>query len=318
MEPTDPTILTAPNPAMLGPDAKKPTIGNRVRWAVAFLGSAVVLGGGLLFWGDFELFGLAPVGIVIRILALLFAVIGLVAGVGALTAAFRANGKRTALVLGIGLAAVVVFVAGVMVLPFIGALAVPAVLGLFLVAAIGTGETAGSPSFPGWRRGLLALPFALTTIAIVVVGVLHIFVWNPLARIPGLSLDEIYGAMAAANETAVDAQALGWAFFWGVAALAFVVLASIPRMYPVLTARRIVVVGFLLVGVTASLHWLAGFSMGMSLADTFMTSGGDAAVSGPLIALIGLAAMVAALFIGLVPRLVAVEVVDSSPPQPAV
>jgi hypothetical protein len=45
---------------------------------------------------------------------------------------------------------------------------------------------------------------------------------------------------------------------------------------------------------------MAGFSMGMSLADTFATSGGDAAVTGPLIALAGQACVVAALFLALV------------------
>jgi len=47
--------------------------------------------------------------------------------------------------------------------------------------------------------------------------------------------------------------------------------------------------------------------MGMSLADTFGTSGGDAEVTGSLIALIGQAALVAALFVGLVPQSVSGE-----------
>gem|GEM_PF-3797926 len=69
----------------------------------------------------------------------------------------------------------------------------------------------------------------------------------------------------------------------------------------------LVVVGLILVGVTASFHWIAGFTMGMSLADTFGTSGGDAEVTGSLIALIGQAALVAALFVGLVPQSVSGE-----------
>ena len=44
-----------------------------------------------------------------------------------------------------------------------------------------------------------------------------------------------------------------------------------------------------------------GFGMGMGMADAFMTSGGDAAVSGPVLAAIGGVAFVAALLVGLLP-----------------
>lgn len=57
-----------------------------------------------------------------------------------------------------------------------------------------------------------------------------------------------------------------------------------------------------MVGLTAATHWMAGFNMGMSLADTFMTSGGDAAVSGPVIAIVGQTALIAALLVGLAPH----------------
>ncbi|WP_166783852.1 hypothetical protein [Cryobacterium sp. Hz9] len=51
----------------------------------------------------------------------------------------------------------------------------------------------------------------------------------------------------------------------------------------------------------------------MSLADTFMTSGGDAAISGPAIAIAGQMALVAALLIGLTPRRYTAEMVAASP-----
>jgi hypothetical protein len=67
-------------------------------------------------------------------------------------------------------------------------------------------------------------------------------------------------------------------------------------------ARRIAAVGLVLLGATSGFHWFAGFTMGMSLADAFGTSGGDAAWTGPLVAVTGQLALVAALFVALVPR----------------
>lgn len=278
-------------------------ITNRLRWAAAFLGSAAVLGVGTFLRGGRELFSMSTIGFGFSTLALLFGVLGLFACLGALDVAVGVNGRRTALVLGTGVVAVAVFMAALLVMPLIGILAVPAALALFIIVASGTREPSSSRVLPIWRRALLALPFTVLTLVIVAAGVLHITVWNPLARVPGLSLDEIYSAMASANESPVAGFIVGWAIFWAAASLVLLVLACIPWLSSFLTVRRIIVSGLLLVGATAGFTWLAGFNMGMSLADTFMTSGGDAALSGPAISLVGQIALVAALFFGLAPPL---------------
>ncbi len=144
-------------------------------------------------------------------------------------------------------------------------------------------------------------------------GVLHISVWNPLAKVPGLSLDEIYSAMSAAGEAPLDAFFMVWAIFWAAMAVTLPILCGIRGIAWFFTVRRIVVVALLMVGATASFHWLAGFNMGMSLADTFMTSGGDAAISGPAIAIAGQTALVAALLIGLTPHRYTAEIVTAGP-----
>lgn len=288
-------------------------VANRMRWAAALLGSAAVLGVGLFLWGGYEAFTIAPVGLGIQILAFVLATLGLFACLGTLVVAFDSDRRRTVLALGIGVVVVVALMAVVMVMPFLGILAVPAALAALIVAVSGKREQVRPQQLSRRDRLLLALPFTVLALLIVAAGVLHIAVWNPLARVPGLSLDEIYSAMSMAGEAPLAAFIMVWAAFWGAAAVTLPILSSIPRLAWFFTARRIVVAGLLMVGATASLHWLAGFNMGMSLADTFMTSGGDAAMSGPVIAIAGQTALIAALLIGLTPRRYAAETVSARP-----
>jgi hypothetical protein len=151
------------------------------------------------------------------------------------------------------------------------------------------------------RRVLLALPWSALTLIAVLTGALHITVWNPLARVPGLTLDEIYAGMAAADQGTGAAFIVGWAVSWSLAAVILPALCAIPRLDRVLTARRIMVLGLLMLGFTVTFQWTAGFSMGMSMADTFATTGGDAAVTGPVLTIVGMLALVGAILVGLAP-----------------
>ena len=286
---------------------------NRMRWVAALLGSAAVLGVGLFLWGGYESFVLAPIGPVIQILAFLLATLWFFACLGTLVVAFDSDGRRTALALGVGVVVVVALMIGVTLAPLLGILAVPVALAGIIVVVSGKKEPVIPQQLPRRSRIMVSLPFTLLSLMIVAAGVLHIVVWNPLARVPGLSLDEIYLAMSAAKETPLAAFILVWAIFWGLAAMTLPILSSSHRLATFLTARRIVVIGLLTVGAAASFQWFAGFNMGMSLADTFMTSGGDAAASGPVIALVGQTALIAALLIGLAPRRPASEMVTNRP-----
>ena len=167
---------------------------------------------------------------------------------------------------------------------------------------------AGPPGAPtsGMRAGprlALAAVFAAGNLGVILAGVMHILVWNPLARVPGLSLDEVYGRMAAVGEgTLAGGFVGGWAVFWGLATLAYVAACGVPALAPFFSARRVAVLGLFLIGATCAFAWMAGFNMGMSLADTFATSGGVAAVSGPLLSVFGQLSIVAALFLVVAPR----------------
>lgn len=275
---------------------------NRTRWAAAFLGSAVVLSIGLFLWGSYETWAIYPIGFGFETLAFLFGALGLFASVGALVVALDADGRRTARAFGIGALVLLGLLLSVMFVPFTGLLGVPAALAALLVAVSGPKEPVPSSRMPARRRALLALPFTAIALLLIVAGVLHITVWNPVARVPGLTLTEIYSAMSAANETPVATIVIMWAACCGIAAVCLPVLSEIPQFASFTTARRIIVAGLLVVGLTAATHWMAGFNMGMSLADTFMTGGGDAAVSGPVIAIVGQTALIAALLVGLAPH----------------
>ncbi len=282
-------------------------ITRRMRWAAALLGSAAVLGVGSYLRGEILLRGdeptaLAPLGLAFQTLTLLLASLGLFAGLGALVVAFGSNARRTATVLGIGAVSILAGLAGMFVMPVLGILGVPIILAALIVAASGERALTADYPVPAWRRAAIAVPFAVLTLAIIAVGVLHITVWNPLAKVPGMTLDEIYAAMAEANEAPLAGLIVAWAVFWGLAAIMLPILASVPRLSAFFTARRIVVTGLLLAGTTVGFQFFAGFNMGMSLADTFMTTGGDRAMSGSVIATIGQFALVAALIIGLSPR----------------
>ncbi|MFC0682311.1 hypothetical protein ACFFGH_31155 [Lysobacter korlensis] len=151
-------------------------------------------------------------------------------------------------------------------------------------------------------RTMLAAALGVANLAVIAAGAMHILVWNPLARVPGLSLNEIYGQMRAVGEgTAAGGFVASWAGFWSFATVLYVIACALP-LRQVGTRRRVAVAGLLLIGATCILAWTAGFNMGMSLADAFGTGGADAAISGPLLSLAGQLAVAGALFLACAPR----------------
>ena len=285
--------------------------GRRARWAAGLLGAAVVLGVGLFVWGGYRGFAgqgmlggeaLAAVGTALQVAAIVLVVLGAVMALAAVVHA--ASHHRRLVVVGllalpIGITALVGMMLVVPLLGFLGALVGAAVL--LVVSASAPRDSAATVEGARRRRVLLALPWSLLTLAAVATGVAHITVWNPLARVRGLSLDEIYAEMAAANEGTGAAFIAGWAVIWSLAAIALPVLCALPALRRTLTARRIAVIGLLTLGATVFFQWFAGFSMGMGMADTFATTGGDAAISGPVLTIVGQLALVAAILIGLAP-----------------
>ena len=295
---------------------------RRARWALAAFISAGILGTGLIFWGGYGVQGasstfdttlLAAAGFALKLAAISFVVLGLLAAVRALvtqragsrqsdSAAGRASRPRpSSLALWLMVAAVLT-IGALMVVPLV----------VFVVAALATPVvlTIAVTSRPHRERTPIRFATRLTigvatvavTLATVAVGTLHIVAWNPLAAVPGLSLDTIYAQMAAAGESPFALLIWMWAAFWSFTALAFGVACLIPRIGGRMSARALTTSGLIVVGLTLSFHWIAGFNMGMSLADTFAISGGDAAASGPALSILGQLCLVAIVWLALLPR----------------
>lgn len=263
--------------------------GIRIRWAVAFLGAALVLITGhvsTIYYDGAGADVLRGLGLALMIIGILFAVLGLVVGMPFVHGEVRRSGLRTVGLIGLG-AVVVLATAVMMLLPFAGVL-------VLITAAVTVLEYVDRDAAlpPPAARMRLALPFSLAVLALVPFGVLHVLVWNPQVKLPGLSLDEIYGRMSAADQS----LSVAWVILWAVvsigAALAFPLICRRDRLTFVGPPRRTVCAGLILFALAGYSHDISGFSMGMAMADTFeeSPSGGDA---GPGATIIGILAQLA-------------------------
>lgn len=112
----------------------------------------------------------------------------------------------------------------------------------------------------------------LATAVYATIGAFQILVWNPMAAVPGTSLQEIKSAMSAANEPLVEAPVYVWALAGPIIALAFGIF-SIVRFPDLPWAVTRIFLMFIILGTPT--YFFASFNPGMSIADAFATSGGD-------------------------------------------
>lgn len=296
-------LMTAITIDRLAPESTGLTLGSlfahRLRVALAFLGAAAIPAVGFSLYGGYEGFG--PVVSVTATVLLVASVALTVVGLVALGAAIRvAIVARRPIVTGALLAGPLLLIALLVVAPSVvlslAVLASPMLV--ITVAVLVILSSRGIQTMPLSTRVVLAAAFATVALVVCAAGIVHTMVWNPLERVPGLSLDEIYTRLAAAGEaTGTTVWIIAWAVVTVIGAAALITMASLTRGG---STRRLVASGFLLIAATTAIGILPGFSMGMGLADTFMTSGGDAAASGPLLAMIGQLALVASILVAFV------------------
>lgn len=103
--------------------------------------------------------------------------------------------------------------------------------------------------------------------------------WNPLAAVPGATLDEIHAVMGRANETLSAPTVLVWAATGTVLAAA-VLIATLRQT---ISGKASAVLYLLLLGMAAPSLMIASFPAGMGLADAFAISGGDHAPWGAVL-----------------------------------
>jgi hypothetical protein len=155
------------------------------------------------------------------------------------------------------------------------------------------------------RRVTAAIAGLVLVFGIVSVGLVDLLVWNPQAKVPGTELSSIYAQMAVRDGFDLTRNAVlvaVWAGFWIASALVLLALA-VRRNGDEFTPRRITIVMLGLVGAAIFFRFFAGFGIGMSIADTFMTSGGDASVVSAVLPYVGQLALAgAAIAVGWAPR----------------
>ncbi|MFT4279661.1 hypothetical protein [Microbacterium sp.] len=296
---------------------------RNARRAVATGGSAAVLAAGWSFTGGQSSLwaeGL-PGGAVFAVLGAGLGLLGVAFGALALVlslSAVSALAGRTArgallfaaVVLGFG-----AVVAAAIAQRGLALLAVPLV-GVLLAFAVAAGRgRAGTRKI----RAVSGLAFAGLALLVLTVAIIHTTVWNPSARVPGLPLEQIYAEMIAQRQLMPDfGIGVGvWAALCIGAIVVFAVVAFLPRATGTVPLRRLIVLGCLLVGGIVFTQWFAAFGIGMALADTFATSGGDAAWTGPLLGIVGQVAFVTALLLGLAAPTARTNAQPSPAPAPA-
>ncbi|MWV48910.1 hypothetical protein GRS96_06415 [Rathayibacter sp. VKM Ac-2803] len=280
--------------------------------AAAFVLIGVYLtGGGIVPEGASAgvLTALQASGRVITALALVAGVVGVAHLVGAARSAETRTARVSLLAAIAGPAAVVV---GVLVpgapwwLPLLGFVVVLAGLATGLAVIGGTRPVAVAHREATRRQRVpIALGGAALVLAVVVVGGIDLLVWNPLTKVPGTDLATIYALMAERDGFSLTGTLVAlaiWAVFWSLPALLVAGLALHPSGR-ILTPRRLAIVMLGLVGAAIFFRFFTGFGIGMSIADTFYTNGGDASIVSAALPLLGQVAWAgAAIALGWAPR----------------
>lgn len=132
------------------------------------------------------------------------------------------------------------------------------------------GRTASEPASK--PAVLIAVIGVLLVAAYAALGALQILVLNPVAAAPGLTLDEIHAALAAADESVSPVPVVIFVCFGLLLASAVGVFSIAARSA---SPPLVAILMLLILAFGAPAYFAAAFSTGMALADTFMISGGD-------------------------------------------
>ncbi|MFJ6538668.1 hypothetical protein ACIQH5_20755 [Paenarthrobacter sp. NPDC091711] len=123
---------------------------------------------------------------------------------------------------------------------------------------------------------------------------LQILVWNPLAAVPGATLDEIHEGLAQANESVSLTAVVTWS---SIGTLLGVLVVLLTATRAISRLRTVVILQLLILVLGAPMYFFASFSAGMALADAFFISGGDYTPWGGLLGLVSGAALIGLLLV---------------------
>ena len=292
------------DPALTGVPRERTALG-RTRTAAGL----VIASGVLITTVSIGADATAPAAAVMNAASLLLLVLAVPWALGAVAAAARA--RRPGLV---ALALLWALPAMLLLAPALSTpvLVIPTaaaclVLAVFLVVPFAPPDGPVGPPPSSARRAAVAVPSAIVVLAVAALGALHTAVWNPLAKVPGWTLEEIYAEMAVQGEASGLGLVLGGLLLSVLAVAGYLVLAFLPHpgLRRAMRTRRLLVLGLALVAAAVFGSWIAGFRTGMGVADTAFDgrplSGGDVAIAGFLLSAAGRAAFAAALVLAVIP-----------------
>jgi hypothetical protein len=134
-------------------------------------------------------------------------------------------------------------------------------------------EVRGAVPVDRARRWTVTVAIAGTVVVAMfaALGAVQVLVLNPLAAVPGATLDQIDTELAAAGESLGAPLVLLIMALGAVLAGALLVLTLRGR-----PTTRVVAIGYLtLIMLGTPVYWVASFGAGMALADTYGISGAD-------------------------------------------
>lgn len=184
-------------------------------------------------------------------------------------------------------------------LPYFVVMLAPLIVGPLALAAVVVVLLAG-PSGPRAPVRRLAL-WPIVWLAAAGLVLVHAYVWNPLAKIPGASLAEIYAALAEAGELALPLPDLPLVLCVVAAA------AALPAVVRHAAAggrlRHPLAVAVIGLAGTAAVLGIApytGWMISMGIADTYDVSGSDATPFASIAVSLAVVLVVAALVLAVV------------------
>ncbi|GAA2031603.1 hypothetical protein GCM10009819_14390 [Agromyces tropicus] len=180
---------------------------------------------------------------------------------------------------------------------FLILLALAAAVGGYALIAFGISEHREDPRSRSRVVTAVAV-LAAAEFGVIVLGTLHLLVWNPMAKVPHLALPQLYEALID-RQGVLDGGPVAWALGATLATVAGGIAAIGGARRGVVTPHDTVTGGLLLIHATTFFLWWAGFGLGLTIADAFAVSGGDASPVGSLLALVGAGCLAAAILMQL-------------------
>lgn len=275
---------------------------RRARWGVAFLGTAAVLSFGSFFLGSGG--GILTVVATAQLVAAaVLGALGLIqlwrAALGS-TRLARVTAALVTAAVGCAVGNALLSGRGPLLLVGVGLLVAAGVCGAVVESSTPRAPVVATVS----EHRPVALHIAIATIglsALIALGAIDLLVWGPLEQTEGLQLDEIYAGLSEWDRAYALFHIVLWIVFWSAAVVILAIVAVIAGRRRAVVLRTVYAVTLGVAATIVFFQFWAGFSLGMSIADTLPPYAGSISGFGYLYALCGQLALVGVIVLTIAP-----------------